>query len=664
MKFKFKNINFNLIKPFCCIAFCFPFYSVAGISDIPVNTKDYQNTSFDWRQKHWLINNFTNYSNHSVIRVTSPFYSNDIEKFPFSAKAGSSGKPDFAAEDGWELIHQELGFDSNGAEQENKEYSYPYIALYNRSRGIVRVVSYINHAPYTYNSVELSLSVQGDNPNDKPLNLFSTYKPTGSHDIENYPREATSLARYYVHDSGQFVFGDFPISYDPCVGTTNLKMAVRISPIQQATIKLSGRYLGTESDVVKEGGYMQRNFLSSYIKSGSKLDPDSLGILSYQNYQRLFNETDHERFAKAVYKEKGDANLDMLIKGLQSGISIVSSAASFVGVPIAPEILSKASEGLNYFDFAPTQELDGFKMPEPTSFMSVGEMALRGSSKVSSAVRMMTFPLPGSINSTKSPLGTFNLMDIPQAEVMAYPAPGNTRYAKIWTEDNGYTLKGAVFVRKEGPRITFNTVELAAALSQDARDAGTKVLIALEAVLENTSKNDGQQFYPSKPQAICGFYQCAENFGLERQVITTTPIDFDQWRDTYGKNTINFSLPGYKQGIYRTRYKNIKLALKVWVVPAYLMDDFTGDIHNLKRKSALRSVQLYSYPIKFTVTPSTRESTYLTGENGGFEMAADNVKGANLRTKPAIYAETKDTVNGKQTNIVTSVSGSMCNYRQ
>ncbi|WP_157134431.1 hypothetical protein [Photobacterium profundum] len=335
---------------------------------------------------------------------------------------------------------------------------------------------------------------------------------------------------------------------------------------------------------------------------------------------------------------------------------------------MAPQLLSAASEGLNYFDFAPTRELDGFKMPDPASYMSVGEMALKGSSTVQASVRMMTFPLPGNQVSIQKPLGTFNLMDVPQAEVMAYPTQGNDKYDKLWTEDNGYTLKGAFFVRDQGPRITFNTVELSAVLSPDARAAGTKILVGLEAVLENTSRVDGHQFYPDKPQAICGFYQCAENYGVEREILTTEPIDFDQWSDIYGKNTVNFSMPEIvekmKTGINIARYKNIRLALKVWVVPSYLMDDFMGDRSNLNRKNAARSIQLYSYPIKFSVVPYSRESTYLRGKDGGFEMAADNVRGGNLRTKPAIYSAYKETVNGRQTNVVSHVIEGMCDYRK
>lgn len=630
--------------------------------DIPAGAIDYRSTPFDWKQKHWLLNSFSSSDQGELLRVLSPFYSDDTDKFPFANGGQADRLPDFFAEDGWLMLQHNMGFDTQGEAKQYKDYSYPYVVLYNRERGIARVVAYINHAPYTFNSVEISLAVSSPGFTNKSANLFSTLKPVGLKDVAHYPAQASTLSPLYVHDAGQFVYGDIPLSYDPCVSLSELEMNLKISPVQTATLKLGGRQMLSDVPVVRGGEYVDPNMLASYIKDGNGLDEDGLGVLTYKNYSSMVNQMDSDRFAKAVYKEEGDEQLDTLVNVFKYGFAFGAKGAEMAGVPFAPMLLGKASEGLNYFNFTPTKTLDGFTMPEAPSYVSIGELALKGSSEVLSSVRNMRFPLPGSLRATGQPLGIFNLLEVPSAEVVGLRNPFAKEYSYV--AKDGYTLKGAMFWNKGGPRLSFSLQQLGSVLSPVAKKSGAKVLVSLEARTETTKVADGQVVDAEKPQRICDFFYCAESKGLDRQVISSTPIPFDQWEDNFGRYTVNLSLPQGKYGY--VAYRNMKLFLKVWVVPEQLLEGYNGDISALEREALAASAHLFTYPIplrkvSFTELGYTRakDAAYVKGSNGGFEMLSASDRGANLRVEARRLNQYHVSDNGQQTNVVVAPSGDL-----
>lgn len=584
------------------------------IDDIPTEARDYTTTPFNLKQKHWLINNFENNNESSVIKVLSPFYSSNTEKFPFSSGDTQGKLPDFFEEDGWELLHHNLGFDKNGKPIETKSYSYPYVVLYNRARGIARIIAYINHAPYTYNSIEFSLSTSPRNPwEHTPVNLFSSFKPTALDRPDEYPKSGHTLSPIYVHDSGQFAYGDIPLSFDPCTSFYDLNMNLDIRMIQDATIKMGGKQFSTSEPLIKRGQYVDKNMLASYLRNEDKLDSNSLGIMTFSNLNKLTNTMNTDRFAKARYKEEGNADLDNVLGWMKTGLNIGASGAGFAGVPLLPTILGKASQGLDYFDFAPKRTLEGFELPDPASYVSVGELALKGEARVLSATRTMHFPITGKN------LGLFNLQEKLEASVI------NLGH---WQKSDGsyirdeYELVGGFFRERKGPRFTFGDWRLHAMLSPDAKKYHMKAFVGLEARLDGTLEAESKAPKTSWDH-ICHGLTCAN--GGQKTIISTDPMPIAKWDEFASRNWINLTLPEHtKTDDYDVAFYNTKVYLKVWLIPEHLLKG--DELGEIDRETLAASSVMYTYPIKLH---QVNYWHYLSdGEGtakGGFERLPKNI---------------------------------------
>jgi hypothetical protein len=168
------------------------------------------------------IDNATNYTNPLRFRV------------PLADAFTTS--PDYLPEDGWELVKQDMGYfknDNSGlakprtivsepgvSEIHSNPRALPYLMLYNKFTGNLRILGYAGHifneTPVGRISVVLSL-------ND-PINLstknFSgllnsygeTYNPL---DQETKIRRAESMTAH--QGIAGFFWADFQMSYDPCV---------------------------------------------------------------------------------------------------------------------------------------------------------------------------------------------------------------------------------------------------------------------------------------------------------------------------------------------------------------------------------------------------------------------------------------------------------------
>ena len=74
-----------------------------------------------------------------------------------------------------------------------------------------------------------------------------------------------------------------------------------------------------------------------------------------------------------------------------------------------------------------------------------------------------------------------------------------------------------------------------------------------------------------------------------RPRVSSTPIPLDHWEDTFGRYTVNLSLPkGVEQYNFQT-YRNLSLHLKVWVVPEQLLEGYSGEISSLDREALAAS---------------------------------------------------------------------------
>lgn len=633
--------------------------------DLDIHAISYENEPFHWQMQHWLINDFKSNDYSDVIRVTSPFYSNDKIKFPFSNGGDYQVVPDFYEEDGWEMLDHNLGFDKQtGQAKTNKDYSYPYILLYNRARSVARIIAYINHAPYTYNSVEFTLSAQSSHPylNTRPYNLFGTFKPAGLDDPAKFARSGSTIAPLYAHDSGQFVYGDIPITFDPCAALEPLNLVLNINMVQNGEIELGGRSFASSTPVISSGQYAERNFLASYLKDGQKLDVDALGLMTYRNYGQLAQTMQTTRFAKAVYKTEGNEKLNNLITGLKAGFTIAGKGAEMAGVPLASTILGKATEGLGFIDVAPKKVLDGFELPDESSYISVGELALKGNSKVISSVRPLFTDFPYNLD---KPKGSFSLKSVPEAEFI--PRANTLAKEYSYITDNGYTVKGAMFWGNRGPKLSFTKKQLVAFVPKGTHEKGIEILVGLEARTERSSIADGMEKYPGKPKQICDYFYCSEYKGEKREIISSEMVSIDQWEDTFGRNTVNFALPELVKNGY-VDYRNFKLFLKVMSVPKHLLEGYDGDISQLDRETLSKGITLQTYPIKLTKYALSSTSSKVKARNGGFEMVPDGAVGVNLRHTIVSDESTYSYYPGYKTYQVEVLSSDqvsgMCSARQ
>ena len=204
----------------------------------PVNVTNRERlNSFDWRKETFPV--LLSATSRIQNPLVSPFYQTDngnISRFT------SIGTQDMRLEDGWEVLKYDLGGALSAEGISTHTVIVPYVALYNRFLGKLRV--FVARGDEGYATNYLDITVKFDNPNKSSLldmhrgSLIALDAPFQKGEI----RSSASM----LNIPGKWSFADFPLIYDPCTceyGKNSIKISVK--NVDESTISLTGTLEGS-----------------------------------------------------------------------------------------------------------------------------------------------------------------------------------------------------------------------------------------------------------------------------------------------------------------------------------------------------------------------------------------------------------------------------------
>jgi hypothetical protein len=184
------------------------------------NTFNWLNTSYNL---NWIYNSATS--------ISSPFYqtNNAITNHFIDNKEMFPG-------DGWELIHRGFGFQDDGTPINPADTGNPYLVLYNKYTGILRVfVARGDSAPF--NGVRLFMSFTEFSP--AQTSLLSQTK--GLTAIDQFSRDPIfDAVSEFNNDSQRWFYADFNMIYDPCTCLYESKLLIGVYLVNSSQISLEG----------------------------------------------------------------------------------------------------------------------------------------------------------------------------------------------------------------------------------------------------------------------------------------------------------------------------------------------------------------------------------------------------------------------------------------
>lgn len=332
--------------------------------------------------------------------VGNPFFKNlsylkHINNFPAvpTSQAGD-GVLDFHPEDGWELLHRNMGFELDETTLTPLNLNNrpgPYFILYNRYTGVLRVLANLDQIG-AHQTIETRIDlVEGlseiDGDTLKHTALFGHYGNT-TQTLDQ--KSATTVARgtNYPELKGWWV-ADFTMAYDPCICNNQSKLTINFAAINTANVQMDGRLVATSVALDGSGTSPLINgedFLLAVKKDGFDVEG---GMQTYHNIDKLVNKytappglTDAQKFLlKAfgqVLKTTTGGFVDPIIdKKISAAASSVWDTATIKKLTGADQFKLKSGVGGMITDFLTSQvKPDEFKVPN-VSFIE-GELALTG----------------------------------------------------------------------------------------------------------------------------------------------------------------------------------------------------------------------------------------------------------------------------------------------
>lgn len=182
---------------------------------------------------------------------------------------------DYHPEDGWELLIQDLGLNMNGS---ISSISHPYIVLYNKFTGIVRVFYYLREPNFEqdYDAVTIKLSFKDETNNFRYESSNFNHKTEVARPIDKHLKDQNEQMPNYLNAGlaeeydciGMWIHADFVMAYDPCVCNFAYKrMRIEVMATDIATIELTGDL--TTKPITKDANGSAVDHTSPY-KTGFK----------------------------------------------------------------------------------------------------------------------------------------------------------------------------------------------------------------------------------------------------------------------------------------------------------------------------------------------------------------------------------------------------------
>jgi Secretion system C-terminal sorting domain len=355
---------------------------------------------FDWETTPTLKYNTTFQPNSNT---PNPFFSNQ------SVFQGIALQQDYKSENGWEAVAYNLGYDNNNTAL-TAPPQHTYLMMYNKYRGVLRILVKWSGVPSTFNKAQLTLQFAPGFQSNL-LDMTTSEKPLLAPHIPN-PKYTTFLT--FFNDATSWSYADFKVNYDPCTCsfTDSARLQLYTNLIQNSTIILTGAVNGTITTIKDGAGSgtdeSSGKFWNSLEGTGGKMISVSKDVQDFvDNSDKTFKKLKDGGITVNAITQLG--NLMKTNKFLKAGLAaapIVGEAVKFIGSLIGGGA--------------------GETAPTALAPMSVNlAVNLSGTVELKAPMHDFSIGLPGSANSAtlagiyggqplyNEPLGVFSLIDEP-----------------------------------------------------------------------------------------------------------------------------------------------------------------------------------------------------------------------------------------------------------
>jgi hypothetical protein len=345
------------------------------------------------------------------------------------------GKPDYP-QDGWEIIKYDLGYTVEG--QPTVPVDYPYLVLYNRFTGILRIFIAVSEQQHPFNVAEvILLFIKGPVASTFDLSTAFTSEREGVVSIKDFSDvdiEFRSASRF-LNGPGRWLYADFPMMYDPCACGHGSRIGIQLNLISTAEITLAGTATGTASSTLDSS-------------TGTYKDTEGQHTWGWKDIAG-FNEKALQKSAKA-YKDVDGFSNSLKNAIFRSGLSekdktkkvedvgsLASAAGSLGFLKTGLDALPWISSAITFLDYFVTGGKNG---PQTVQIAPMGiELNMRYKGDISSSTyrKDITFFTPGSDNHPISnpaagqdypfynqALGVFHLLEAPELKT-SFPYLGS-----------------------------------------------------------------------------------------------------------------------------------------------------------------------------------------------------------------------------------------------
>lgn len=471
------------------LLFCFPSvftfsqecdHSVETNPDNPVNTSIPANSpflnQFNWNLGNLVGTQLTNMQyNQLMLHVMNP-QQPQYYNFIYNGESPTT-------ENGWELLLLNTGTYPNLNDLPNGTLpDVPYIVLYNRYTGVVRVFANYGdgYLPSNISFDAVKVILTFDNIDQVNGNLRLLNGIDQALDQATEILQVVSVAKH-PNSPGKWFVADFQVTYDPCVCFYPSRLRLSFDLIESESLELHGRQISVEQDLITGTAVQKKDYLSNFDYTGNTA---SGGVAMYRTLEALVNDYQAKllRFRDSLaavneYNAKIERNLavinlfkQVIINGGNSTIDAIANMAwvdsavvyanDLIGDTVVKkkEIVKAAKDafGKEFNQFISTNFK---KKPLPTSpvkpVATFSEMHFQGQLTTATYVDGPNFYTPGTYNTPGTPadplsgeelaypiynerLGSFALLKSPKIKMSRSSSDHINILASEWIPDGTY----------------------------------------------------------------------------------------------------------------------------------------------------------------------------------------------------------------------------------
>lgn len=398
-----------------------------------------------------------NSSETNTSHVKTPWSQDDNATISHFVESG-----DRYPKDGWELIKYDLGMAPNG-QAAGVKVDFPYVILYNRFTGVLRVFYADNPQNQAYNIAKIKIRFDYNTFASSNLDISTAFtaETDGLGALKNFVSQAEfDTPARFVNGNMRWTYADFPMMYDPCVcHHEDMKMVVELGLTETHTVEAVITVNGSVSP--------DRSGSSPILNSSTQTYSDQNGQFSF-GWKDLSGVNDALQKAAKSYKDLDKFRTSTSASADKSGFTADEKTDTKAAIADLTDALSLAdflkaglksvpylSSALTFLDYFVAGGKNGESPSEPIKIHPMGiEMNGRFQGNIQStfARKDITFYVPGTpkfLNMTNNQsesypfynqaLGVFNLIETPTlsytSSYVGSPMYTPTTYGPVYVVD-------------------------------------------------------------------------------------------------------------------------------------------------------------------------------------------------------------------------------------